>query len=87
MALKEWLFDGATSYDDPLSAVDITIGAEDSGKSGLMLNKMKMALERLPGEKIINGRLYPSPLAKQYQGSWVVGKQIIAQYEKKYPGG
>ena len=87
MALKEWLFDGATSYEDSLSAVDITIGAEDSGKSGLMLNKMKMALERLPGEKIINGRLYPSPLSKQYQGSWVVGKQIVAQYEKKYPGG
>lgn len=87
MALKEWLFDGATSYDEPLAAVDVTIGAEDSAKSGLMINKMKMALERLPGEKIINGRLYPSPLSKQYQGSWGVGKQVIAQYEKKYAGG
>ena len=73
MALKEWLFDGATEYtqetiDNP-AAVDITVGAEDSQKSTLMMTKMRMALERLPGEKIIGGRLYPSPISKQYQGS------------------
>lgn len=69
------------------SAVDITVGAEDSQKSGLLLNKTKAALERLPGSKVINGRYFPSPLTKQYQGSWMVGKHIIADYEKKYPGG
>lgn len=88
MGLKEWLFDGAVDASSTeVSAVDITVGAEDSQKSGLMMTKMRMALERLPGEKIINGRLYPSPLSKQYQGSWVVGKHITAEYEKKYPGG
>lgn len=91
MGLKEWLFDGATSYDEKTikypSAVDITIGAQDSQKSSLMMNKMRLALERLPGEKIINGKLYPSPITKQYQGSWVVGKHIIAEYDKKYSGG
>ena len=91
MALKEWLLDGATVYNKETienpAAVDITVGAEDSQKSTLMLTKMRMALERLPGSKIINGRLYPAPLAKQYQGSWIVGKHIIAEYQKKYPGG
>lgn len=91
MALKEWLFDGATVYNEESithpSAVDITVGAEDSQKSSLMMTKMKIALERLPGSRIINGRLYPSPISKQYQGSWIVGKQIVAEYQKKYPGG
>lgn len=91
MALKEWLFDGATQVSREFllepSAVDITIGAEDSQKSTLMIQKMKMALERLPGSKKIGKRLYPSPFAKQYQGSWNVGKQIIAEYQKKYEGG
>lgn len=91
MVLKEWLFDGATEFSvDKLknpSAVDLTVGAEDSQKSGLLLTKTKLALERLPGSRIINGRFYPSPIAKQYQGSWVVGKHVIAEYDKKYPGG
>lgn len=91
MSLKEWLFDGATVYNEDSinhpAAVDITVGAEDSQKSGLMITKMRLALERLPGSKIINGRLYPSPLTKQYVGSWMVGKQITAEYQKKYPGG
>ncbi len=73
MGLKEWLFDGATVYNKETierpAAVDITVGAEDSQKSTLMLTKARLALERLPGSTIINGKLYPSPFAKQYQGS------------------
>lgn len=91
IVLKEWLFDGAASYDEKSirfpDMVDITVGAEDSQKSGLLLSKTKSALDRLPGSKIINGKLYPSPLTKQYHGSWVVGKQVIAEYDKKYTGG
>lgn len=71
MVLKEWLFDAATEYPYKISdtAIDIVVGAEDSGKSSLLLNKTKAALERLPGSKIINGKLYPSPFDKQYSGS------------------
>lgn len=73
MVLKEFLFDGATTYDETSirfpSAIDLTVGAEDSQKSSLLLTKTRLALERLPGSKMINGRYYPSPLSKQYQGS------------------
>jgi len=91
IVLKEWIFDGAVKYDEHTikypNTVDITVGAEDSQKSGLLLNKTKSGLDRLPGAKIINGKYYPSPLTKQYTGSWIVGKQVTAEYKRKYPGG
>lgn len=41
----------------------------------------------MPGKKIINKKIYNSPLSKQYSGSWGPGKNIIAEYDKKYSGG
>lgn len=91
MALKEWLFDGALYYNEESilnpSRVDITIGAAESTRSNLMFTKIRQALESLPGSKIIKGDLLPSPLYKQYQGSWMVGKQIEAIYDKRYATG
>lgn len=91
MALKEWLFDGALEYTEESilkpARVDITIGAEESSRSGLMFTKIRQCLEALPGSKIVKGDLVPSPIYKQYQGSWSVGKQIEALYDKKYATG
>ena len=91
MALKEWLFDGALEYNEESinnpSRVDITIGAEESSRSGLMFTKIRQCLEALPGSRIVKGDLVPSPIYKQYQGSWTVGKQIEAIYDKKYATG
>jgi hypothetical protein len=91
MALKEWLFDGALEYNEESinnpSRVDITIGAEESSRSGLMFTKIRQCLEALPGSRIVKGDLVPSPVYKQYQGSWTVGKQIEAIYDKKYATG
>lgn len=91
MGLKEWLFDGALVYNEETilnpSRVDITIGAEESHRSTLMFTKIRQCLEALPGSKVIKGDLIPSPLYKQYQGSWTTGKQIEANYDKKYATG
>lgn len=86
---KEFLFDGAAEYnkDELPSPVDITVGAEDSQKSMLLLSKVKDMIDLLPGDTIVQNKYYPSPFAKQYSGSFVVGKHIIAEYEKKLDGG
>jgi len=90
-ALKEWLFDGAIEYTEEARqerrAVDITIGAEESHRSNLMFTKIRQALEALPGSKKIGQKYYPPPLYKQYTGSWGVGKQVEAAYEKRWATG
>lgn len=91
VVLHQFLIDGATVYDEKTQKnpqkVELTVGAESSEKSNLMLEKIKLAMDSLPGSSIIGPNYYPSPLAKQYKGSWVVGKQITAEYSKKYQGG
>ena len=91
MALKEWLFDGVLEYNDQTRKqkfkVDITIGAEESTRSLLMMNKIRQALENLPGSVKMGNKYFPSPIYKQYQGSWIVGKQIEALYDKRYETG
>lgn len=86
---KEFLFDGAAKYVKGAtpSPVDITVGAEDSSKSSLLLSKVKDMLDLLPGEVFSQNKYFPAPFYKQYQGSFVVGKNIIAEYEKKLDGG
>lgn len=90
-ALKEWLFDGAIEYTEQSrkdkTRVDITIGAEESARSTLMFNKIRQALEGLPGSKQIGKKYFPPPLSKQFFGSWTVGKQIEAAYEKRWETG
>ncbi len=89
-SLHQWLFDGAFRYskesiDEPRK-VDITIGAEGAEKSKLILDKVRIALEMLPGAQEIGGKYYKSPFAKQYAGSWALGKEIKAEYQKKIGG-
>lgn len=89
-SLHQWLFDGAFRYNkesiDEPRKVDITIGAEGAEKSKLILDKVRIALEMLPGAQEIGGKYYKSPFAKQYAGSWALGKEIKAEYQKKIGG-
>jgi len=91
VVLHQFLVDGATHYTEEIiknpQKIELTVGAETSDKSSLLLNKTKIALDLLPGSKIIGNTLYPSPLSKQYRGSWTVGKQIEATYSRRYKGG
>lgn len=68
----QFLFDGATSYEESkqsLSPTEIVVGASVSDKSRDLLKKTKDSFDFLPGKKIIAGRTYPSPFSKQYSGS------------------
>lgn len=88
VVLHKWLTNGATKVGQKIAnPVDITVGAAMSSYSNLLLGKTRYALENLPGAKIVNGKLYPAPLFQHYVGSWVPGKDIVAAYDKKYPGG
>lgn len=72
-----FLFDGATDYDDYLlrkqtknyTASDTIIGAIDTKFSEPLMKKLKTGLELLPGSYDLNGDIYPSPLAITYTGS------------------
>lgn len=86
----QFLFDGKKRYqlDDPeKSKIDITVGAEGADKSKLLLDKLKYSLLNLPGKQETAGRVYPSPFSKMTKGSWDLGKEIKAEYQKKVQGG
>lgn len=85
----QFLFDGATSYEESrtlLSPSEIVVGASVSDKSRDLLKKTKDSFDFLPGKKVIAGRTYPSPFSKQYSGSWTVNSDIKAEYKKKVDG-
>ena len=83
----EWLFDGAKEYNEYTiqnpATVSVLVGAGDGKYSKDLLEKTKLCIENLPGAIELNGRYYPSPLSKQYDGSWVQNKDIVARYKKK----
>lgn len=83
----EWLFDGAKEYTDYTiqnpATVSVLVGAGDGKYSKDLLEKTKLCIENLPGAIELNGRYYPSPLSKQYDGSWIQNKDIVARYKKK----
>jgi hypothetical protein len=85
--LHQWLTDGAFRYDNESRnnprKVDITIGAEGAEKSKLIMDKIRVALDLLPGSQEIGGKYYKSPFSKQFSGSWALGKEIKAEYQKK----
>lgn len=91
VALHQFLMDGATSYDEETikspSRIEIAVGAETSARSTLMLNKVRLAMDLLPGSMKIAGKYYPAPFSKRFRGSWAVGKEIVAEYDKKMEGG
>ena len=92
-----WLFDGYTDYDKYLSdqktgVLDMSetlVGAIDTKFSSDLMGKVEVGLTMLPGEALDSkGRKVPSPLAKQYTGSFKAGNNPIkAGYEQRVAGG
>jgi len=72
-----FLFDGATDYDDYLerkktknyTASDTIIGAIDTKFTEPLMKKVKTALDLLPGSFDLNGDIYPSPFGVTWTGS------------------
>lgn len=89
--LHGWIFDGLTEYSEESirnpSPNEIIVGASLSNYSNDLLKKTKEAFDLLPGKSKFQGRTYPSPLSKQFTGSWTAGKDVKAEYKKKSPGG
>lgn len=91
MVLHQWLTDGVSSTYAPKDpelpdTVDITVGAEGADKSKLIMDKIKLALDFLPGGQTVAGRYYPSPFSKRFSGSFALGKEIVAEYKVKVDG-
>lgn len=88
IVLHQFLTDNHKLYgqSEDVTRVDITVGAEGSEKSKLLLDKVRKALTHLPGAREIGDRYYPSPISKKIKGSWNVGSEVIAEYQKKVGG-
>ena len=89
-----FIFDGATDYDDYLAAKqedspltsESLVGAIEAKYSDDLIGKIKLGLNNLPGSETIGDAVYPSPFSKKYYGSWESGKHITAGYDKKVGG-
>lgn len=89
VVLHSYLFDGTFSYADNISgdfSTELMVGAYESKYSNLLLEKTKLALERLPGETTLGSRVYPAPLSRRYKGSWTAGSEVEFSYKKKVGG-
>jgi hypothetical protein len=86
----EFLFDGMKEYDPSYilnpPSTEIVVAAGDAKYSSDILKKAKFGLDNLPGSMEIDNKFYPSPFAKQYSGSWMSTKEVIAEYKKKLGG-
>jgi hypothetical protein len=84
----EFLFDGKQSFASlsEMSSSISVVGAGDSKYSSETLSKVKVMLDMLPGDVQIGDRYFPSPLRKQFKGSFSPGSEITATYSKKYDG-
>jgi hypothetical protein len=79
IAAHNFLFDGATDYDDYLNrkklkqyiASDTVIGAIDSKYTVPLMKKIQTALTLLPGGFEMGEDTYPSPLSTVYTGSFM----------------
>jgi hypothetical protein len=89
-----FIFDGATDYDDfllakqennPLTSESL-IGAIEAKYSDDLIAKVKLGLNNLPGAETVGNKVYPSPFFKKYYGSWDSGKTITAGYDTKIGG-
>lgn len=89
-----YITDGARDYDlyirlieekTPLKS-ETLVGAIDSKYGDDLLNKVKVAFENYPDSHVIqNGKdfvRYPSPLSREFTGSFMSGKSIIANSSK-----
>jgi hypothetical protein len=86
----EFVFDGAKEYTADIiknpPSTEIVAAAGDAKYSSDILKKVSFGLDNLPGWVEIDGKYYPSPFAKQYSGSWMSGKEVVAEYKKKVGG-
>lgn len=85
-----FLFDGATDYDDYLdrrklkqfTSSESIIGAIDTKYTEPLVAKVKTAFELLPGAFQMIDQEYPAPLAVGYSGSLQPNKYITANQSK-----
>jgi hypothetical protein len=85
-----FLFDGATDYDDYLArrklkqytSSESIIGAIDTKYSEPLVAKVKTAFELLPGGFSLGDEEYPAPLFSSYFGSLQSNKYITANLSK-----
>jgi len=85
-----FLFDGATDYDDYIerkkrkeyTSSETLVGAIDTKYSEPLVAKVKTAFELLPGGFEMGDELYPSPLEISYFGSLAANKYITATKSK-----
>jgi hypothetical protein len=94
LILHNFLFDGARDYDlylklrkseKPLQS-ECGVGAIDAKYSNDLIEKVKVAMEYLPGKiSIDNGKdieFYPSPFAVDYSGSVMPGRNWLSSVSK-----
>lgn len=80
-----WMFDGATDYDDYMEmkkaktplASETLVGAIEAKYSMELLDKAMLGYENIPGSVEYQGKHYPSPLWKDYDGSFNNKAQTI----------
>ncbi len=92
ISAHNFLFDGATDFDDYLerkkakqyTSSETILGAIDTKYSDPLVSKVKTALELLPGEYGQKGSLdyWPSPFSIEYTGSTMSNKFITAVESK-----
>ena len=95
MVLHNFLMDGATDYDEYWKnkqegnqmTSETLVGAIDAKYSKDLLDKVQLGMNSLVGKQSFQGRTIPSPLSKEFAGSWYSGKQFIkAKVDKKIGG-
>tara|TARA_R110002073_G_scaffold237786_1_gene398829 strand:- start:5007 stop:7142 length:2136 start_codon:yes stop_codon:yes gene_type:complete len=86
----EFLFDGMKEYSPEHigkpPSTEIVASAGDAKFSADILKKTKFGMDNLPGYIETDDKFYPSPFAKQYSGSWMSAKEVLAEYKKKLGG-
>jgi hypothetical protein len=86
-----FLFDGATDYDEYLErkrmknylTSQTVVGAIDGKYSTGLLSKVQLGFSEMEGGVKYNGEYYPCPLLKSYKGSWIPSKEIESVREVK----
>jgi len=86
-----FLFDGATDYDEYLSqkqagtplSSETLVGAFNVMYSTDLLSKVELGISLLPGEVKFGKKLYPSPLFQEYHGSFETNDYWEAYTEVK----
>jgi uncharacterized short protein YbdD (DUF466 family) len=81
---QNFLFDGATDYDEYLErkrtknyfTSQTLVGAIDAKYSTDLLSKVQLGFSQFPGGVKYNGEFYPCPLLKSHKGSWMPSRSI-----------